>query len=335
MSLVHKYHCAISPGVTAPGVTAPGAMAPRGTLRSKNQLSRAGFELKHRRALKPPLEDIPEESPADYYSERAQEPGTVVVTEDPFESGSAAPAKRAAGHQGEWQQMFRRIHEQKSYAFVQLSGAGKQLEQVSAVRSGPVVSEIDLARQKILQMSFTEREIKQYVHTYFQAAKDSVLAGADGVEVHGASGCLLDNFLDPRTNHRSDEYGGSIPNRARFVLQVLDAVIDAVGASRVGVCLSPYGSFGQMSASEKTAIICQYAYLVGQLERRAVLGKRLAYIHLDEPCPACTGSGSDEGRCKYTDGTVNFVYSIWRGPVIRAGNMALTRRLVWNFGLWR
>lgn len=287
---------------------------------------KAFSEAKRRAVLKTRLDDIPEESPAEYYSQRTQGPGTIVITEGAFPKPYSTDVETAVGacaetHVKEWQQVFRRIHEQKSYVFVQLSSPGRQAEESSMARNGLVISNREAAGHKILQVGFPEQEIHQYVQEYRQAARESVLAGADGVEIHGAGGYLLGNFLDPKTNNRIDEYGGSIQNRARFILQVVDAVIDAVGASRVGIRLSPYGSMTKMTASEKTSVIRQYVYLVGQLERRASLGRRLAYIHLEEPCPA--GTGSDVCCCKYTDGTISFVFSIWRGAVIRTGKMAL------------
>ena len=87
----------------------------------------------------------------------------------------------------------------------------------------------------------TVEEIKEYVKLYSTAAKNAVLeAGYDGVEIHSASGFLLDQFLQTVSNQRTDVYGGSVENRLRFVLEVTDAVVEAVGANRVGIRLSPF-----------------------------------------------------------------------------------------------
>ena len=84
--------------------------------------------------------------------------------------------------------------------------------------------------------TLTVEEIKEYVKLYATAAKNAVLkAGFDGVEIHSASGFLLDQFLQTVSNQRTDEYGGSVDNRLRFVLEVTDAVVEAVGANRVGI----------------------------------------------------------------------------------------------------
>src|SRR5712675_1331082 len=86
-------------------------------------------------------------------------------------------------------------------------------------------------------------EIKEYVQLHTTAAKNAIQAGFDGVEFHAANGYLLDQFLQPGTNQRTDEYGGSIENRLRFPLEVIDAAVKAIGAERTGVRLSPWSRF--------------------------------------------------------------------------------------------
>jgi len=89
----------------------------------------------------------------------------------------------------------------------------------------------------------TVAEIKEYVRLYTTAAKNAIQAGFDGIEFHSANGYLLDQFLQPGTNQRTDEYGGSIENRLRFPLEVIDSVAKAIGAERTGVRLSPWSTF--------------------------------------------------------------------------------------------
>src|SRR5207237_5253587 len=84
-------------------------------------------------------------------------------------------------------------------------------------------------------------EVKGIVEAFRQAAKNALAAGFDGVEVHGANGYLLEQFLQSRSNRRTDRYGGSIENRARLLREVTQAVVEVWGADRVGVRLSPYG----------------------------------------------------------------------------------------------
>jgi NADPH2 dehydrogenase len=91
--------------------------------------------------------------------------------------------------------------------------------------------------------ALTKDEIKEYIAAYVTAARNAVRAGFDGVEVHGANVYLPDQFIQDITNKRTDEYGGSVKNRARFVLEVVDAVVEAIGAERTGIRLSPWSPF--------------------------------------------------------------------------------------------
>lgn len=117
-------------------------------------------------------------------------------------------------------------------------------------------------------------EIPQLVAAYVAAAKNAKEAGFDGVEVHGANGYLLDQFLRDGTNKRNDAYGGSIENRARLLLEVVDAVVQVWGAGRVGVRLSPVNPFNDIADSTPQAT---FNYVAEQLAKRGI-----AYLHVIE-----------------------------------------------------
>ena len=133
------------------------------------------------------------------------------------------------------------------------------------------------------------------------------------------SSYLLNQFLDSKSNNRTDEYGGSIENRARFTLEVVDAVVAAVGADKVGVRFSPWGMYGGMSGGANPLTLAEYSYVIGELEKRATEGKRIAYIHLVEPCPP--NVWDDKPELRNTKGSNDFIYSIWEGIVIRTGEL--------------
>lgn len=118
-------------------------------------------------------------------------------------------------------------------------------------------------------------EIPALLGTYKRAAQLAKVAGFDGVEVHAANGYLLDQFLQDGSNRRTDQYGGSIDNRCRLLMEVLDAVVAVWGSSSVGVRLSPYGTFNDMSDSDPIAL---FTHLIGKLN-----DFNLAYLHLIEP----------------------------------------------------
>ena len=117
-------------------------------------------------------------------------------------------------------------------------------------------------------------EIPDIVDQYVQAARNAVAAGFDGVEVHAANGYLIDQFLRDQTNKRTDRYGGSIENRSRFLLEVVDAVRAAIGAERTGVRISPQNGQNDIADSNPQAL---FNYVAEQLS-----GKGLAYLHIIE-----------------------------------------------------
>jgi N-ethylmaleimide reductase len=116
-------------------------------------------------------------------------------------------------------------------------------------------------------------ELQQAKNEYVQAAKNAVAAGFDGIELHGANGYLLEQFLSPHSNQRGDEYGGSLINRARFVVEVAEAISQAIGKERTGIRLSPYGVFNDMPHYPE--IEATYAHLIDRFNELD-----LAYIHL-------------------------------------------------------
>jgi N-ethylmaleimide reductase len=119
----------------------------------------------------------------------------------------------------------------------------------------------------------TEADIKTTIAEYAQAATNALAAGFDGIELHGANGYLLEQFIRPTSNQRTDRYGGSIENRARFVLEVADAAIKAIGKDRVGIRLSPFGVFNDMPLYPEME--ADYTYLARQLNAAGLL-----YVHL-------------------------------------------------------
>ncbi|GAB3829049.1 alkene reductase [Hymenobacter jeollabukensis] len=119
-------------------------------------------------------------------------------------------------------------------------------------------------------------EIPGVVEQFRQAARNAKTAGFDGVEIHGANGYLLDQFLQDGSNQRTDAYGGSVENRSRFVLEVVQAVVDELGADRVGIRLSPQGS----ASIQDSDALGTFSYVTEQLNRFG-----LAYLHVLEPLP--------------------------------------------------
>lgn len=117
-------------------------------------------------------------------------------------------------------------------------------------------------------------EIKQIVSDYAQAAKNAIAAGFDGVELHGANGYLIEQFIDSQTNHRTDEYGGSLQNRLRFLKEVVTAVADAIGKERVGVRQAPLTTLMGAQDDNPEVTYIEAARLLNEVG--------VAYIHIAE-----------------------------------------------------
>ncbi len=143
-----------------------------------------------------------------------------------------------------------------------IAAAGQMWTDAQGMQDQPVPKAMDAA------------DLARVRHDFVHAAKLAISNGLDGVELHAANGYLLGQFLNPRSNVRDDEYGGSADNRRRFVLEVVDAVIAAIGRERVGIRVSPFNSFNDLAANYDGEEQ-DYLGLVAELGKR-----RLGYLHL-------------------------------------------------------
>jgi N-ethylmaleimide reductase len=237
--------------------------------------------------------NIPNELMAEYYAQRAS--AGLIITEgtSPSPNGLGYPripgifsAAQVAG----WKLVTDAVHAKGAKIFMQFMHCGRighplnlpegsRVLGPSAVAAvGDMYTDAEGMKQNATPEAMTEADIKTAIEEYAQAAKNAVAAEFDGVELHGANGYLLEQFIRPNSNQRTDRYGGSIENRARFVLEVADAVIAAIGKDRVGMRLSPYGVFNDMPPYE--GMEADYTYLAEQLNARG-----LVYIHLVDHSP--------------------------------------------------
>ncbi|CAL9730759.1 NADPH dehydrogenase 3 [Monosporozyma unispora] len=274
---------------------------------------------------------------ATYYGQRAQAPGTLIVSEASFISAQASGYDNAPGiysdeQNEQWKKIFAKIHENKSYIFVQLWNLGRQAFAEVMARDGLRYDSatddlyIDEEFKKravaagIKQHGITKDEIKQYIKEYVESSRKIIASGADGVEIHSANSYLLHQFINASSNKRTDEYGGPIENRARFTLEVVDALIDAVGAEKVSIRFSPFYKSGGMLGVDEPEWLEMYCYLLDELEKRAKAGNRLAYVHVIEP--RVTRGWAEENDGSDYEHNNDFVFEHWTGPVVKAGNFA-------------
>lgn len=149
--------------------------------------------------------------------------------------------------------------------------------------------------------ALTTAEVVGTVEDFRRAAANAKEAGFDGVELHGANGYLVDQFLKDRTNRRTDRYGGSALNRARFLLEVSEALAGEMGAERVGVRLAPTNPFNDIADSNPAAT---FAAAVGELNRL-----NLGYLHIVEPLPSDPVAAGERPD-------IRFFRRLWRGALI-------------------
>lgn len=277
-------------------------------------------------------------SPSDlavqYYSDRTKYAGSLVITEATNGSPRFGNYDRVPGIWNEeqtkgWKKIVEGVHANKSFIAVQLWALGRVADPVSTKKAGyPLIapSEIyvnDEAKKAAEEAgnplrALTTEEVEEFIKKdYVTAAKNAVAAGFDYIEIHGAHGYLVDQFLHPSTNQRTDKYGGSIENRARFALEIIDELIPIVGAEKLAIRLSPWATFqGVKAENEDVSPVVQVGYLLSELEKRAKAGNKLAYISVVEP----RVSGSLDVESKDQFGSNSFVRSIWSGTLIKAGN---------------
>lgn len=184
-----------------------------------------------------------------------------------------------------WRLCTHAVHQQKGRIFLQLWHVGRHSHPCflggvlpvapSAIRERGFIRTPAGKKDTVVPRALETEEVVELVQDFRRAAVRALQADFDGVEIHAANGYLIDQFLQDSTNHRKDRYGGSIANRARFLLEVTDAVCEVWGSGRVGVRLSPSGLFGDMYDTQP---IASFSYAIQALNQRP-----LAYLHLVEP----------------------------------------------------
>ncbi|WP_175710325.1 alkene reductase [Burkholderia ambifaria] len=223
---------------------------------------------------------VPNDLMARYYAERAS--AGLIISEatsvTPQGVGYADTPGIWSDEQVEgWKRVTQAVHAAGGRMVLQLWHVGRISDPMflngdlpvapSAIAAGGHVSLVRPQRPYVTPRALELDEIPGIVAAYRKGAENAKKAGFDGVEIHGANGYLLDQFLQDSTNHRTDAYGGPIENRARLLLEVVDAAIDVWGAGRVGVHLAPRGDAHTMGDSDPAAT---FGYVARELGRRKI-----------------------------------------------------------------
>lgn len=232
--------------------------------------------------------NIPNDLMAKYYQQRAT--AGLIITEGTSPSPNGLGYARIPGIFNEeqilgWQKVTSAVHNTGGKIFVQLMHtgrishilnmqAGAQIMAPSAIKAeGKMWTDSKQMQDYPIPKEMTAEDILSTQAEYVTAAEHAISAGFDGVELHGANGYLLEEFLSPHTNVRTDKYDGNIENRCRFVIEVAAAVSFAIGKNKTGIRLSPYGVAGDMPNYPE--IDATYDYLSKELNKMGI-----AYIHL-------------------------------------------------------
>jgi N-ethylmaleimide reductase len=254
------------------------------------------------------LDGTPGELAAEYYSQRASVGLVVTEGTQPSDDGQgylATPGIYTPAHVAGWKKVSAAVHDKRGRIFIQLMHAGRmshpdntphhrQAVAPSAIAPGVQMFTATGMQDIPVPRALTTEEVRRTVADFRHAARSAIEAGADGVEIHGANGYLVQQFFAPNANTRTDEYGGSIANRARFAIEVVTAIAEEIGADRTAIRLSPgIMMWGIDEGAEGPAL---YRYLVAELDR---LG--LAYLHIVH--------GGDEQR-------VGDIRALWKQPLI-------------------
>jgi N-ethylmaleimide reductase len=257
--------------------------------------------LKHRVVMAPLTRsrseqpgDVPGDLMARYYTQRASDGGLIISEATSISIAGrgwfGAPGLYSDRQVAGWNKITDAVHAKGGLMFSQLWNVGRS-SHVSMTNgaaplapsvvpdywldSTPSISTPGGWMKPSPHRALEIEEIPQIVEDYRKAAERAKAAGFDGVEVHSANGYLLDEFLQDGSNKRSDAYGGPIENRARFLLEVVTALVSVWGGSRIGVRIGPGGTWNKMSDSNPEA---DFDYVADQLNRFG-----LAYLHIIEP----------------------------------------------------
>lgn len=287
------------------------------------------MELKHRIAMAPLTRLRADDNHVmlpmaqEYYAKRASVPGTLLIAESTMISPAHGGVPHAPGswnnEQTEgWKRITQDVHGRGSSIVCQLVATrraadaeqlrkegGHRLVSSSAVpmpgdgympRDGPAVTPHEM----------DEQEIRACVADFAQAARHAITAGFDGVEIHGANGYLVDQFLQDTCNQRVDAWGGTVEARSRFAVEVARPVAAAIGPERVCFCTSPWSSFQGMRMDDP---VPTFSHLTAQLR-----GLQLGYLHVIE------SRVNNNVDCE-SSGDIDFILDIWGGdvPVLVAG----------------
>lgn len=288
------------------------------------------IELKNRVVMAPmtrcrAINNLPNELITEYYRQRSS--AGLIITEGVSPSPNGLGYARIPGifskEQIEgWKKVTEAVHKEGGKIFIQLMHTGRVSHPDNLPEGATVIAPSAVAiggemytdnkgmlphpTPKEMSLDEIETTIKEYI----QASKNAIEAGFDGVELHGANGYLIDQFINTSTNKRTDKYGGLKENRARFAVEVAKGVAEAIGADKTGIRLSPYGVFNEMEIFQD--IEDTFEYLASELGKL-----NLAYIHIVDH--------SSQGAPEVPESIKNKILKAFGNTIIASGGLDKTK----------
>ncbi|GLJ47035.1 hypothetical protein SUGI_0993090 [Cryptomeria japonica] len=301
-------------------------------LLSNYQLGR--FKLSHRIVLAPmtrcrALDHLPQAAHIEFYSQRATK-GGFLITEGVGIADNAFGFPHCPGIYTEeqveaWKPVSKAVHDKGGVIFCQLWHVGRashtcyQADEMAPVSATgrkisdhwtilmPDASKATFSWPRVLNA----KEIELIIEQFRRSARNAIEAGFDGVEIHGAHGYLVDQFLKDSINDRTDEYGGPVHNRCRFLFRIIAAITEEIGGDRVGVRISPLINHLDATDSDPLSLAL---YIIQQLNNLPAPG--LCYLHLT--CPRFTAGGDVEDKEEYAN-YHSCIRKAFRGTLISSG----------------
>jgi N-ethylmaleimide reductase len=263
------------------------------------------------------INNVPNKLIAEFYAQRAS--AGLLITEGTSPSPNGLGYARIPGIYNDeqvnaWKKVTDAVHAKGGKIVVQLMHTGRVSHPGNlpkgAVVLAPSVVKLETTKMWVddqgvsdipAPIAMSSEDIEDTINEYVVASENAIRAGFDGVEIHAANGYLIKQFLNPHSNKRNDEYGVTLENRSRFLLEITERVSDAIGKDKVGVRLSPYGTYNETPVYDETD--ATYEYVARQLNYQGI-----AYLHINDQ------SGKGEGN-----ELTRKIRSIFKNTIILAG----------------
>src|SRR5690554_3568471 len=256
---------------------------------------KGGLELKNHLIMAPmtrsrAIDNLPNALMETYYGQRTG--AGLIITEGTAPTPEALGYPRIPGIFSQeqlegWKKVTSRVHQDNTKIFLQLMHTGRighvdnlpegthLLGASDIPAAGQIFTDTKGKQDNSKPKALTNQEVKDVIKGFKIAAQNAIEAGFDGIELHGANGYLMEQFLNPNVNTRTDEYGGNMKNRARFLLEAASETTKAIGRDKVGIRLSPFSKLGDLQDYGEAQVHETYTYLARELNTLGLL-----YIHI-------------------------------------------------------